>query len=354
MTDAPQAGINDSADHQVTVNDQFKNMSIDKPSHMKRQSTLSAMTQRIFMYFVCTAHKNTNARSRKSVDIELNKPYTNTSNSLVRQPQNDSYNNNTTNTTTTTAPPITVQQSMPPPTQPQQVQPAKSGIDALVTQVQQNVQYPSTLPQLTAQQLTAHINHQPPPTQPLLPPLSPRSAQQQKKCLVLDLDETLVHSSFKPINDADFIMTIELENVLHRVYVRKRPGVDHFLAVVGELFEVIIFTASLAKYADPLLDILDKTGTMKGRLFREACVQHYGNYVKDLSHLGRKLQHCIIIDNSPFSYMFQPDHAIPITSWFNDKTDRQLYELIPFLQQMASPECDDICQMLSKKRFQFA
>jgi RNA polymerase II subunit A small phosphatase-like protein len=171
-----------------------------------------------------------------------------------------------------------------------------------------------------------------------------------KKCLVLDLDETLVHSSFKPISDADFIMSIELENVMHRVYVRKRPGVDHFLQMVGNQFEVIIFTASLAKYADPLLDILDKSKTIRGRLFREACVQHYGNYVKDLSHLGRALEHIIIIDNSPFSYMFQPDHAIPITSWFNDKQDRQLYELLPFLEQMIPAE--DICQVLSKKRFQ--
>ena len=41
-----------------------------------------------------------------------------------------------------------------------------------------------------------------------------------------------------------------------------------------------MFTASLAKYADPLLDILDRDHTVRVRLFREACVQHYGNYVK--------------------------------------------------------------------------
>jgi len=188
------------------------------------------------------------------------------------------------------------------------------------------------------------------PTQKfLLTPLPPEDVH--KKTLVLDLDETLVHSSFKPIPDPDFVMSIELENVIHKVYVRKRPGVDNFLRVVGEKFEVVVFTASLAKYADPLLDILDRSRLVKKRLFREACVQHYGNYVKDLSHLGRPLTNVIIIDNSPFSYMFQPDNAIPITSWFNDKADRQLYDLLPFLEQLMY--VDDVCTLLQRKRMNF-
>lgn len=40
------------------------------------------------------------------------------------------------------------------------------------------------------------------------------------------------------------------------------------------------------------------------------CVSLPGNYVKDLSHLGRRMEDILIIDNSPFSYMFQPDNAI--------------------------------------------
>jgi len=180
----------------------------------------------------------------------------------------------------------------------------------------------------------------------LLPPLPPED--KNKKTLVLDLDETLVHSSFKPIPNADFVISIELESVIHRVYVLKRPGVDNFLRVVGQKFEVVVFTASLAKYADPLLDILDRGKVVKTRLFREACVHHYGNYVKDLSHLGRKLESSIIIDNSPFSYMFQPDNAIPITSWFNDKNDRQLYDLLPFLDSILT--VDDVCTVLQRRK----
>lgn len=175
--------------------------------------------------------------------------------------------------------------------------------------------------------------------------------QTRKRCLVLDLDETLVHSSFKPIPDADFRIEIELEQTIHRVYVRKRPYVDEFLKDVGKKWEVVVFTASLAKYADPLLDILDRDKVVSTRLFREHCVQHYGNYVKDLTHLGRPLEETIIVDNSPFSYMFQPDNAIPITSWFNDRNDQQLKDLIPFLDGLL--EVEDVSKVLARKDFPF-
>jgi len=188
-----------------------------------------------------------------------------------------------------------------------------------------------------------------PPQKFLLPPLKPE--QSHMKCLVLDLDETLVHSSFKPIPDPDFTVDIELDGAIHRVYVRKRPGVDHFLREVGKKFEIVVFTASLAKYADPLLDVLDKDHVVQFRLFREACVQHYGNYVKDLTHLGRVLESSIIVDNSPFSYMFQPDNAIPIATWFHDKNDRQLYDLLPFLDSLAQEA--DVVSVLQRKNFDF-
>jgi len=80
-------------------------------------------------------------------------------------------------------------------------------------------------------------------------------------------------------------------------------------------------------------------------LFRESCVQHYGNYVKDLSLLGRDLRHCLIVDNSPFAYIFQTDHAVPISSWFHDRSDRELYDLVPFLNTTVA-NTEDVVQAL--------
>lgn len=180
----------------------------------------------------------------------------------------------------------------------------------------------------------------------LLDPIAPED--KGKKTLVLDLDETLVHSSFTKINDADFEISIELEGSVYQVFVRKRPGVDEFMDWIADKFEVVIFTASLAKYADPLLDILDKNRIVKKRLFREACVQHFGNYVKDLSLLGRELKNSIIVDNSPFSYMFQPSNAIAITSWFNDRSDNELIEMFPKLEALM--KCDDVTTILGPEQ----
>ncbi|PPQ99724.1 hypothetical protein CVT24_009707 [Panaeolus cyanescens] len=169
---------------------------------------------------------------------------------------------------------------------------------------------------------------------PLLPPIAPEHVG--RKCLVLDLDETLVHSSFKAVQQADFIVPVEIEYHWHHFHVLKRPGVDDFLKQMGDLYEVVIFTASLSKYADPVLDKLDIHRVVAHRLFRESCFNHKGNYVKDLSQLGRPIADTIILDNSPASYIFHPNNAVPVSSWFNDPHDAELTDLIPFLADLTT------------------
>lgn len=184
------------------------------------------------------------------------------------------------------------------------------------------------------------------PAKPLLPRMKSNDAG--KICVVIDLDETLVHSSFKPVNNADFIIPVEIDGTVHQVYVLKRPHVDEFLKRMGELFECVLFTASLSKYADPVSDLLDKWGAFRSRLFRESCVFHKGNYVKDLSRLGRDLNKVIIIDNSPASYIFHPENAVPVASWFDDMSDTELLDLIPFFERLSKE--DDIYNFLTKQR----
>jgi Dullard-like phosphatase family protein len=134
------------------------------------------------------------------------------------------------------------------------------------------------------------------------------------------------------------VVPVEIDGMTHQVYVLKRPHVDEFLKRMGELFECVLFTASLAKYADPVADLLDKWGVFRARLFREACVFYRGNYVKDLSRLGRDITKVIILDNSPASYIFHPDNAVACVSWFDDMQDTELLELIPHFEHLASVE----------------
>lgn len=59
-----------------------------------------------------------------------------------------------------------------------------------------------------------------------------------KKCLALDLDETLVHSSFQPVENASFVISVVIEGIVHNVYVMKRPGCDEFMERLAEHYEV--------------------------------------------------------------------------------------------------------------------
>ena len=57
--------------------------------------------------------------------------------------------------------------------------------------------------------------------------------------------------------------------------------------------------------------------------------------MKDLSVLGRPLEDCIIVDNSPMSYIFQPENAVGISSFIDDKNDRELSILTPLFERLA-------------------
>lgn len=112
---------------------------------------------------------------------------------------------------------------------------------------------------------------------------------QHKKTLVLDLDETLVHSSFKPPEQPDIVLPVEIEGKVCYVYVLIRPGAVKFLEELSEYYELVIFTASLSKYAEPLMKILDQDTHCSYHLFREHCTFYNGIFVKDMSQLGRRM-----------------------------------------------------------------
>ena len=160
-----------------------------------------------------------------------------------------------------------------------------------------------------------------------------------KKTLVLDLDETLVHSVGGVENGEggepqhDFIIQIpQNNNSLHDVHVMVRPHVEEFLQRMSKRFELVIFTASISKYANPLLNIVDKMGYVPFRLFREHCTLINTAFVKDLNLLGRDAKDIIILDNNPTAYSLNHYNGFPIKSWFDDKNDDELLKICPILE----------------------
>lgn len=78
-------------------------------------------------------------------------------------------------------------------------------------------------------------------------PLLPRQTRTCKqKTLVLDLDETLVHSTLDAACGvgADFTFPVMFNGAEHMVHVRQRPYMRKFLEAVARDWEVVVFTAS--------------------------------------------------------------------------------------------------------------
>ncbi|KAI8388770.1 NLI interacting factor-like phosphatase-domain-containing protein [Radiomyces spectabilis] len=164
------------------------------------------------------------------------------------------------------------------------------------------------------------------------------------KTLILDLDETLVHSVRLGSPDAARSVSasikrkkIEVQNdkqsILYEVY--KRPHVDFFLKTISQWYKVVIFTASMAEYADPVIDWLDQDQTVVSqRYFRQSCVVRNGNFVKDISLAESDLAKVCLVDNSPAAFEMFQDNGIPLPGWISNPKDECLLDLLPLLDAL--------------------
>ena len=170
-----------------------------------------------------------------------------------------------------------------------------------------------------------------------------------KKILILDLDETLVHSSFQPLGkdknnniiEPDIFLKIFFDKKYYNLYVLTRPYINQFLNDMSKLFIIFIFTASIQEYANPLLNEIDKNNIISQRFYRDSCtLTKDGKYVKNLNMLNQNLKDVILLDNNPISYSFNKNNGIPIKSWHNDKNDKELIKIGNFLNFLSS--VDDV------------
>ncbi|KAH7407851.1 NLI interacting factor-like phosphatase-domain-containing protein [Cadophora sp. MPI-SDFR-AT-0126] len=193
----------------------------------------------------------------------------------------------------------------------------------------------------------------PAPPRPLIPRRQPSyttdapSGKLAQKTLILDLDETLIHSMAKGGRmSTGHMVEVKLNTVVgaggnavpgpqHPIlyYVHKRPHCDDFLRRICKWYNLVIFTASVQEYADPVIDFLEtERKFFSGRYYRQHCTYRHGAFIKDLSSVEPDLSKVMILDNSPLSYMFHQDNAIPIEGWISDPTDNDLMHLVPLLE----------------------
>ena len=170
----------------------------------------------------------------------------------------------------------------------------------------------------------------------ILPPYLPPKKKEDKRdyCLVLDLDETLVHF-FEDNFEA---------------YVKVRMGAENFITVLSQYCEIVIFTASTKYYADIVIDGLDCKNLIDYKLYREHTYDYNGINVKDLSKLGRDLKKIIIIDNIEENYIFQPNNGLNIIDFDGDENDNELQYLLDDLLDVVSTPGKNVLVELPKIR----
>ena len=168
----------------------------------------------------------------------------------------------------------------------------------------------------------------PQPESPYFPEKDP--SDKREYCLVLDLDETLVHF-FEDENEA---------------YVKVRLGTENFIRQLSKYCEIAIFTASTKYYADLVIDGLDCKDSIDFRLYRQHTTLINGINVKDLSRLGRDLNKIIIIDNIEENYQFQKNNGLNICDFEGDENDNELNYLLEDLLKLVSQPGKNVCQEL--------
>ena len=169
--------------------------------------------------------------------------------------------------------------------------------------------------------------HAPAPPRPLIPRRQPSysthtpshaSPTLTQKTLVIDLDETLIHSLAKGGRmSSGHMVEVKLNASVgyggatlgpqHPIlyYVHKRPHCDDFLRKVCKWYNLVVFTASVQEYADPVIDWLEQERRyFSARYYRQHCTFRNGAYIKDLSSVEPDLSKVMILDNSPLSYIF--------------------------------------------------
>ena len=166
-------------------------------------------------------------------------------------------------------------------------------------------------------------------SQPLIH-LEKRSGYEDKKTLILDLDETLIHAK-EDAKDCHISLDIGKGKIIG---VNIRPFVYDLLKFASSEFEVIVFTASSKNYADCIIDHIDPTRNLvHHRIYRDSCFEYQGNFIKNIGRIAnRDLKDVVIVDNCLVSFCMQVDNGIPISNWYEDLNDIQLKILMDYLK----------------------
>lgn len=151
---------------------------------------------------------------------------------------------------------------------------------------------------------------------------------EEKPCLVIDLDDTLVHAGCRPMGEDSFPIRIRRQ----RMFVNIRPGAVSALEQLSHIYELFIFTASRREYAEPIIERIAPFIPEENRLYSDSCDFCFGYAVKDLNRVRRPLNRTILIDDVIGSGLKQPKNVVGVPPWVGDQDDSLIQStLLPLL-----------------------
>jgi import inner membrane translocase subunit TIM50 len=127
---------------------------------------------------------------------------------------------------------------------------------------------------------------------------------------------------------------------------------------MAQFYEVIVFSDQQSMYVDPIVERLDPSHFLAGRLYREANQYKDGEYLRDFTKLNRDVGQVIYITARPKTAMQQenvivvPKYRIRGEGGGGDKEgaaagpDTSLLDLMPFLESIVRLNVKDVREVL--------
>ena len=150
----------------------------------------------------------------------------------------------------------------------------------------------------------------------------------KKYSLVLDLDETLINFKVNHNHNDEGVLKL-------------RPGINTFLEVIKDYYEIILFTEASEAYTELIMEAFNKNNFFEYKFYRQHTIIIGQDFVKDLQRIGRPLDKIIIIDNIAQNFRMQKNNGILIKPFYGeDQNDQALIDLIPILINIAKDNID--------------
>lgn len=135
-----------------------------------------------------------------------------------------------------------------------------------------------------------------------------KSKMTKKFCLVLDLDETLIHNM----------------NLSFGEYFFVRPGFFDLIKSIKDIYEIIIFTEKEKKNVDDIINKIDYNNYIDYVLYKRHVIYEEEKLIKKLELIGRSLNKIIYVDNTDISSKYNKNNLYKVSSWYNNIFDDEL------------------------------